>query len=935
MLTAINCNFVNKPDLSDKALKKLVHNFVEVDITLAQLAEEIKRGHAFCPPFKNGKKCAKNFKVSWLLCVDIDSGMTLQEAVQSRFFQEYGGMIYTTFSHSDWLHKFRIVFVLDEPITNTTDMRHAYTGLIAQYGGDKACKDASRMFYASTGTEIILADKTMPAHVVAELIERGKEFPARSEFSGPGGHHTSTDSGIRLAANLPIHVSGGDWLPFRDVPLRSQVHCPKHEDAHASAFVTQNKHGTPGIHCSTCAQTFWLDTGKTRTRSNVYDFHYNWEGVVEWDHADFQQKIDAYEERTGRRFVPAQPWKIGTRYLPSVFNQHAFASDRHPGINPVFIGLSQPYLTAHDIALRYPQFVDDMALEKATGLTMRGVLQSREQTGDDHGNPDIDYIVEEKAVLSWLQHPCISLIKSPKGSGKTKLMQSIVGGYEHYPCLPKSILFIGHRRSLINATAKELGLVSYLNTDKSGENKGEYNDPAEQYAICLDSLSTRLDTRKHHYDVVIIDEVEQVLSHLLAGTMKADRVDTLLHLQHYLMQAKHVYLLDADLNVLTTDIMLALVGEKESDAFFVINACPVQNRSLDLYQSKDHLIGELEAALLRGEKCFLSANSKALCKGLHGQLTKKYPHLKALCITSDNSDEKDVQYFINHIKEEALKYDLVVASPTVGTGIDITFPDQAQLIDHVFGVFEARINTHFDIDQQLSRVRHPKHISVWVSPEQFYFETDPAVIKQDLACMEAEFRRLERIDADGTRHYYKKTATEELFEQIYAAVKETQRASKNRLRLNFKELREANGWRVNEIDPNKDLAASGKALRKEGEQRLREQEHQRIVDARPLSDQDYRDLDGKADEQLTQADRDAMAKYDLENFFHTPVTRDLIAADKGWLLRSAVALYNNLMMDDEELAEKDVLREYQLLPDARNLRLKAITLKHLLSEAGY
>ena len=61
-----------------------------------------------------------------------------------------------------------------------------------------------------------------------------------------------------------------------------------------------------------------------------------------------------------------------------------------------------------------------------------------------------------------------------------------------------------------------------------------------------------------------------------------------------------------------------------------------------------------------------------------------------------------------------------------GTGVDITFDNNAQLIDVVYGFFQARVNTHFDIDQQLSRVSvtrkksesglHPKHSDSKRSP---------------------------------------------------------------------------------------------------------------------------------------------------------------------------------------------------------------------------
>ena len=51
-----------------------------------------------------------------------------------------------------------------------------------------------------------------------------------------------------------------------------------------------------------------------------------------------------------------------------------------------------------------------------------------------------------------------------------------------------------------------------------------------------------------HFDLIIIDEVEQVFAHLLSRTLKPARREVLIHLKHYLKSAKALYLLDADLN---------------------------------------------------------------------------------------------------------------------------------------------------------------------------------------------------------------------------------------------------------------------------------------------------------------------------------------------------------------------------------------------------
>ena len=64
--------------------------------------------------------------------------------------------------------------------------------------------------------------------------------------------------------------------------------------------------------------------------------------------------------------------------------------------------------------------------------------------------------------------------------------------------------------------------------------------------------------------------------------------------------------------------------------------------------------------------------------------------------------------------------------------MDITFPDNAKLVDVVFGFCEPGINTHLDFDQQLARVRHPGAVKVWITPRCYKFETHLDVVRYDI-----------------------------------------------------------------------------------------------------------------------------------------------------------------------------------------------------------
>jgi len=111
----------------------------------------------------------------------------------------------------------------------------------------------------------------------------------------------------------------------------------------------------------------------------------------------------------------------------------------------------------------------------------------------------------------------IILIRSPKGSGKSHQLRRLV---EHCKAKNLSGLLIGHRQSLISALAKNLGLACYPDKVTSW---GEPIPVSEYYAICLDSMQHRLDPRKDKFDVIIIDESEQVFAHLTSDTLLKQR----------------------------------------------------------------------------------------------------------------------------------------------------------------------------------------------------------------------------------------------------------------------------------------------------------------------------------------------------------------------------------------------------------------------------
>jgi hypothetical protein len=147
LLLSINTNIVGK---SPEAIRRFNASFENVDITPHELARLVHAGFAFSAQHTGSRRGA-NFLCAGFLALDIDDGLTIEAAEMDPFFQRHACLLYATASHTPDHHRFRVVFELEEPITDRVLMRDALTGLIARFGGDEACKDECRIFFGNPG----------------------------------------------------------------------------------------------------------------------------------------------------------------------------------------------------------------------------------------------------------------------------------------------------------------------------------------------------------------------------------------------------------------------------------------------------------------------------------------------------------------------------------------------------------------------------------------------------------------------------------------------------------------------------------------------------------------------------------------------------------------------------------------------------------------
>ncbi|WP_180986518.1 hypothetical protein [Burkholderia thailandensis] len=166
-------------------------------------------------------------------------------------------------------------------------------------------------------------------------------------------------------------------------------------------------------------------------------------------------------------------------------------------------------------------------------------------------------------------------------------------------------------------------------------------------------------------------------------------------LHFYIRRAKQVVLCDADLGWLTFNVTALLRDDKGPVRFYVNrfrkNLDPAQPRHVvHLYNSDATLTDYTISVVGGGGKQFIACNSKDRAKALKRLLNQRCgDQVRIVIITSDNSTTEEGRNFIATIKETSAKYDVLIVSPSVGTGVDINIPDELPQFTHVIGFFEA------------------------------------------------------------------------------------------------------------------------------------------------------------------------------------------------------------------------------------------------------
>ncbi|WP_407296830.1 hypothetical protein [Klebsiella quasipneumoniae] len=101
------------------------------------------------------------------------------------------------------------------------------------------------------------------------------------------------------------------------------------------------------------------------------------------------------------------------------------------------------------------------------------------------------------------------------------------------------------------------------------------------------------------------------------------------------------------------------------------------------YTEKDRIMTEVMKAVELGEKIMLATDSSTFAEDVTATLRQRYPEKKFLCVNQKSKPEPEVEEFTNKPKKMVKKYDGLIYSPSISSGVSI----EQKHFDRHFGMF--------------------------------------------------------------------------------------------------------------------------------------------------------------------------------------------------------------------------------------------------------
>jgi Domain of unknown function (DUF3854)/Type III restriction enzyme, res subunit len=520
-------------------------------------------------------------------------------------------------------------------------------------------------------------------------------------------------------------------------------------------------------------------------------------------------------------------------------------------------------------------------------------------------------------------------IKSPIGTGKTKTLEKIV---EQAITCQQKILVIGHRVKLVEQLCQRFK-IPYLTEIQKNNVK-----MLKGCGLCIDSLhpNSLSNFNPSHWtgSLIIIDEVEQVLWHgLNSNTCKQNRVSILRSFKKLLEQSLEfqgrVVIADADLSDISLDYLISLMGIKLKPFIVVNNWKSNDKETWGVYNYTEttprEWLKDLVQHIQQGGKPFVCLSAQKLTskwgtQTLELYLKKRFPEVRSLRIDSESLTDPnhDAYQSINHLNKILLNYDIILASPSIETGISIDIKDH---FTSVWGLAQG-IQTATSVCQSLGRIRDNIPRYIWCASYGFnkvgngstsipnLLTSSNRVTQLNIKLLQqSDLTALDDIDIEFQAEsllcwakmavrvnvsmiHYRESILKNITDQNHPILRKTQL-------VNIQNINKCKKYSYN----SKNSCQLIKAIESVREQNYQE-ECVMVAQGKEMTDKQYQALNKRLVK--TVVERHNIKKYNLQRRYCIEITPQLVALDdEGWY--DKIRLHYFLTLGRSYLADRDTI----------------------------
>ena len=296
----------------------------------------------------------------------------------------------------------------------------------------------------------------------------------------------------------------------------------------------------------------------------------------------------------------------------------------------------------------------------------------------------------------------ITLIKAPYAAGKTKLLSALTMAAEQKS---ERVLAGTHLVSLAHELSKRLGLESYLDIPES------FMPTVNRLVTCINSLcapnvSRFLETGKT--DILLLDEFSQHIS-VLGTSPHIKDPSVLARYLDLIEKTPTVVICDADLSSCHVRLLQEWFPEREIQCYempFSQNSGLMCEFATGKSGAKSVIDQQILPSIAQGRKIAIATDSRVYAGKLEKIIRKQFPDISMLLFHGKNRNEPDQLAFQKNFDQEAQRYQVIIYTPAIESGVSIQAP-----FDQVFG-FSHNTVLPMKFVQMLRRFRSVQQFTV-------------------------------------------------------------------------------------------------------------------------------------------------------------------------------------------------------------------------------